>query len=226
MSPAKKISKKTMKQDRFVSTALRTSEFVQLNKKYFFGGGIALVVAILSIYFISYTNTQKIANSENLFGNAQLSAAMGQPQAAVEQYKTVINEYGSTRIADRACYYLARTEFDLGEYDTALVYYELYINNYGDEPMLLAAAYAGAAICYENRDDYAKAADYYMKGAEKANSDIVSPEYLMDAGRTYKEAGMLAEARKAYQEVVDKYDRSSYFAMARKKLAEVQYSQN
>lgn len=225
MSPAKKISKKTMKQDRFVSTTLKTSEYIQQNKKFFIGGGIAIIVAILSIYLVSYTNSQKIVNSENMFGSAQLSGAMGEPGAAAEQYKEILNQYPNSAVADRACYYLARTEFDQDKIDTALIYYEQYIKDYGKEPILLTGAYAGAAVCYEKQDNYTKAADYYMKAAETANNDVYSPEYLMDAGRTYKEAGMLTEAQNAYQQVVDKYNRSPYYSMARKKLAEVEYVQ-
>ena len=225
MSPSKKISKRTMKQDRFVSTTLKTSEYVQLNKKYFIGGGIAVIVAILSIYLVSYTNSQKTVNSENMFGNAQLSAAMSEPGAAVEQYKEILSQYPHAEVADRACYYLARSEFDQGKFDTALVYYERYITDYGKEPLLLVGAYGGAAVCYEKQDNYAKAADYYIKAAETADNDVYSPGYLMDAGRTYKEANMLPEAQSAYQQLVDKYNRSTYFSMARKKLAEVQYAQ-
>lgn len=224
MNPEKRITKKQIKQDSFITSALKASDYVRANRKYFWGGLASVVAIILIGYFINYMNTQKVADSKKLFGEGQLSTAMGQASSAMASYRNLLDQYGSTETADRACYFLAKICFEQGQYDSAIVYYENYIEKYGKEPILLAAAYAGAANCLEMKEDYAKAGDYYSKAAEVANSNYASPDYYMDAGRVYNMANMKDQAEKAYQTVIDKYTSSSRVAMARKKIAEIQYA--
>ena len=224
MSPEKRISKKQIKQDNFITTALKASEFIQKQKKYFYGGVAGIIVIILIAYFVSYTNTQKLANSENMFGKAQLAAAMGQNALAINDYRSVLDEFGSTPIADRACYFLARTYFDQQNYDSAMVYFNVYIDEYAKEPLFVVGAYAGAAECYKNQEDYAKAGEYYIKAAQQADNDYESPDFYMAAGRVYRDGGMFTEAAGAYQQVVDNYNRSMQFSLAKKYLAEVKYA--
>jgi lipopolysaccharide biosynthesis regulator YciM len=48
----------------------------------------------------------------------------------------------------------------------------------------------------------------------------------MEAGRTYARAGLKDKAEQAYQVVIDQYQKSANYNLARKKLAEIQYAQN
>lgn len=213
-----------MRQDSFVTTALKASEYIQKNKNYFLGGAAGIIAIILVIYFISYSSSQKLSNSEILFGQAQLAAAMGQTEQSIASFKNLMEQYGSTKAADRACYYAARIYFDSQNFDSALVYYQLYIDKYGKEPVLLGAAYAGAATCYEALDDNARAGEYFMQAADISSSDYASPNYLMSAGRTFRKAGMPEQAKQAYQKIIDDYRTSTQYALARKFLEEVEYA--
>ncbi|MCP4583938.1 MAG: tetratricopeptide repeat protein [candidate division Zixibacteria bacterium] len=223
MSPEKRITKRQMKQDNFVTTALKASEYVQQRKNYFVGGIAAVVAVIAIIYFINYSFAQKAIDAERLFGKAQVTASMNQTALAIADYKTLIEDYASTDVADRACYFLAKTLFDMNDRDSALVYFELYINNFGKDKMLLGAAYNGGANCLEDKEDFNSAGDYYFKAAEATNDDVFSPGYYMNAGRSFYKAGQLEKATEAYQFVVDNYRTSTYYSIASKKLAEVKY---
>lgn len=223
---AERLSKKQIKQDNFVTSAFKASEYIQKNKSYFLGGFAGLIAIILLISFFNYSHNKKIAESEDLFGKGQLASAMGQQALAINDYQMLIEEYSSAPIADKTCYYLARIYFDRDEKDSAMVYYEKYINEYGNEPLLLGAAYAGAAQCYEDQGNLAQAGDYYMKAAEIAANDFSSPGYYMAAGRVYAEAGMFSEAGNAYQMVIDSYPRAKQTSLAKKLQAEVQYAKS
>lgn len=165
MSPAKRISKKQIKQDSFVTTALKASEYFQKNKNYFYMGLGVLVVIILAIYLIGYSSSQKAINSENLFAEGQLAAAMGQWEQSIISYRQLVDEYSATDFAGRACYYVAKTYYEHDQFDSATVYFEKYIANYKKQPLLIVASYVGSAGCYEHNDDYAKAGDCYFKAA-------------------------------------------------------------
>jgi tetratricopeptide (TPR) repeat protein len=224
LSPEKRITKHQMKQDNFITYALKSSDFIQNNKNIFLIGAAVVVAIIAIIYFVSYSFSQRNVNAEQMFGKAQLATAMNQTDLAITDYRSILTEYGSAKIADKACFYLARLFYDLNNHDSALVYFEKYINSYGKNNMLLGSAYNGAAICFEDKEEYGKAGDYYFKAAELANDDTFSPDYYMNAGRAYHLAGQLDSAEKAYQLVVDNYRQSTGYNIARKKLAEIQYS--
>ncbi len=223
MSP-ERLSKKQIKQDNFITSAFKASEYIQKNRTLFLGGFAGLIAIILIISFFNYSADKKVLEAENLFGKAQLASAMGQQSLAINDYRSLLEQYGSAPIADRGCYYLARTYYDRQEQDSALVYYEKYINEYGNEPLLLGAAYAGAAECYEASGDLPKTADYFMKAGQAADSEFASPGYYMSAGRVYREAGMMTEANAAYQAVIDNYPRSQHTSLAKKLQAEVEYA--
>jgi len=224
LSPEKRIAKRQMKQDSFVTYTLKSSEYIQKYKNLFLIGAAVAVAIIAIIYFISYSYSRRNVNAEEMFGKAQMATAMNQTDLAIIDYRSVLEEYGSAKIADKACFYLARLFYDLNNHDSALVYFEKYINDYGKDNMLLGSAYNGAAICLEDKEDFGKAGDYYFKAAELVNDDIFAPDYYLNAGRAYHLAGQLDSAEKAYQLVIDNYRQSASYNTARKKLAEIQYS--
>jgi tetratricopeptide (TPR) repeat protein len=223
LSPEKRITKRQMKQDKLVSTAFKATEYVQARKNYFLIGLVSLVVVVMIIYFINYNITKKNNESIELFGKGQIAAAMGQADLAVSDYKNVVKRYGSNRIASRACYFLANIYKNQNKYDSAMVYYELFINKYGQEKILLIAAHAGMAICLEEKGEFTSAGDSFYKAAELADNDDQSPGYLMSAGRNYAKDGQYDKAQNAYQQIVDKYKRSTQRSMAQKKIAELEY---
>ncbi len=224
LNPEKRITKAQIKQDKLVITAFKASEYVKNNKKYFLigGGGILAVVVILLI--VSYWSGKRAAEAVELFGKAQLSTAMGQTTLAIADYSTLANDYGSTEVAATACYLLADIYARQNNFDSAAIYYRKYCDDYGNNKMLLAASYAGLAVALENRGDFAGAGENFLKAAEAADDETISPEYLAGAGRAFTRASQYDKAIEAYQRIIDKYNRSQYYSVARRKIAELEYS--
>ncbi len=223
MNPEKRITKAQIKQDRLVIAALKASEYVQKNKRYFLiGGGAVLAIAVI-LLIISYWSGKRAAEAVELFGKAQLSTAMGQTSLAIADYSTLVSEYGSTDVAATACYLLADIYARQNNFDSAAVYYQKYCDDYGQNKMLLAAAHAGLAVVLENKGDFARSAENFMKAAKVAADETISPEYLAAAGRAFTKASQLDKAMDAYQQIIDHYNRSQYFSIARRKLAELEY---
>ena len=67
----------------------------------------------------------------------------------------------------------------------------------------LANAYAG--LCYAQLGQLDKAAATLVKAADKANSQALSPIYLIQAGQIYEKLGKKSEAVSAYKTVKEKY---------------------
>ena len=66
--------------------------------------------------------------------------------------------------------------------------------------------------CYAQLGQLDKGAATLMKAADKADSQALSPIYLIQAGQIYEKLGKKSEALSAYQTVKDKYF-NSYHAM-------------
>lgn len=223
MNPEKRIRKSQMKQDKMVTFALKAGEYIQQNKNYFIYAAAGLVAIVAIIFFFNYLGNKKEREATELFGKAQLAGAMNQGSLAITDYRTIIENYGSTKVASKACFFIADIYNRQKNYDSAAVFYQKFVDNFGDDKILLPAAYAGGGNAYEQKRQFEKAAEFYYKAAEIANDDYRSPDYYMAAGRAYVQASNLTKAKEAYQKVVDKYRRSQVYSEARKKIAEIDY---
>ena len=59
--------------------------------------------------------------------------------------------------------------------------------------------------CYAHVGDEAQAAATLVKAARKADNNLLSPAYLVQAGQIYEKLGQKADALNVNQEVKDKY---------------------
>ena len=112
----------------------------------------------------------------------------------------------------------AQNHFAAQEYDKALngdeqgnMGFIQIIDEYSGTPSAnVANAYAG--LSYAQLGQYDKAAATLVKAADKANSQALSPIYLIQAGQIYEKLGKNSEAVKAYQTVKEKYP-NNYLSM-------------
>lgn len=128
----------------------------------------------------------------------------------------VADEYGNTKAGNLAKYYSGRAYMSKDEFKKALEYLE--DANFTDE--ILAAMVIGLqADCYSELGEIAKAADTYMKAAQKRENLYTSPMYLMKAGLHFEEVKKWEEAVKAYTMIKDKYKESRQSQLSMKYIA-------
>jgi TolA-binding protein len=75
----------------------------------------------------------------------------------------------------------------------------------GADIMAAPSVLATLGNCYAHVGDEAQAAATLVKAAQKADNDLLSPAYLIQAGQIFEKLGKKADALKAYQEIKDKY---------------------
>jgi tetratricopeptide (TPR) repeat protein len=223
LNPEKRITKAQMKQDKVVTFALKSGEYIQQHKNNFIYAAIGVVAIVAIIFLFSYMGNKKEAEAVQIFGKAQLAGAMNQGALAITDYLTILDNYGSTDIASRACFFIGETYARQNKFDSAAIYFQKFVSDFNDDVSLLPAAYAGGGNAYEQTRQFDKAGEFYFKAAEIANDDFRSPDYYMSAGRAYMQGSNSAKAKEAYQKVVDKFRRSQVYSEARKKIAEIDY---
>ena len=117
----------------------------------------------------------------------------------------IIEDYGSTNVAEGAYLYAGISFYKIGDYDNAIDYLKKFSS---DNELLEATANANIGDSYSEKGDYDKAAKYYKKAADIEN-EVMSPIYLMKLGRVYEELGNWEDALEAYKNIKENYKKSN-----------------
>jgi len=222
MSPAKRITKKQMKEDRLVSSVFKTSEYIQKNPKPFIIGGSAAAVIFIAVILYMWNVDKKNTDAASYLARAQISYDRGLQNDAVIDLKTIIDNYSGTSSAASAYFRLANIYFENENYEEALPNFIGLIENYPEDKMKAAASAAGAAACCEQLGDRREAGRYYKMAADLYPDNLWAPGYLLEAGRNYVAAGDLESARLAYNELINNYENSREHNTAKRSLAEIE----
>jgi tetratricopeptide (TPR) repeat protein len=223
MAPSKRFSKKQIKEDRLVTTAFRTSEYVQKNPTPFIFGGAALAVIIAAILLFIWNADRKQNEATELLVRARLSMEAGQPETAVPDLETLVEDYPGTEAAAKGALLLANHYYVNKEYESALRYFEIVVSDYTDDNIRLANAASGAAACLEFMGDPAKAAGYHEISAESFPDNMWAPEQMKRAMLNYLEAGDTSSAVAVAGDLDSLYQNTKEGLAAKRTLAELEY---
>ena len=223
MSPAKRITKKQIKEDKLVTTAFKASEYIQKNPTPFVMAGVAVVVIFIAIVLMMWSADRKKNEAATLLTRAHLAFDTGQVDAAIGDLRVLAENYSGTRPGARATLLLANYYFQEKNYTEALDYYSKIIAGYDKDKMMLSSAIAGAAACKEIDGDRLEAGRLYLEAARVFPDELWAPDYLLRAGVSFLVVGDTASAKIAYSEIDSSYGNSMQASNARRSLAEINY---
>lgn len=201
-----------------VEDALTQSEaFLIKNKKAIIGGVIAVIIIVVG--FIMYKHLYAEPREE------KAQAALFKGQALFEQddytkalegdsigyigFLKVADQFSGTKAANLATAYAGICYAHLGKYDEAVKY----LNDFdANDQMIGPAMLAATGNCYAQLDQLDKAVSALLNAADKADSNTLSPIYLLQAGEILVKQGKYEDAINAYTKIKDKYFQS-YQAM-------------
>jgi tetratricopeptide (TPR) repeat protein len=225
LRPQKSISKKEIKEDKLVTSYFEVRKWMDENKRMVWYIVAAPLVIVAIVFLWSQKKTEWDASASAMMakvtpyyddGRYEL-AIDGNPQEGVQGLQAVVDEYGGTHNGQFAKLYLANSYFALKNYDKALEYYDDV--NIKDR-MIIAAALAGEAACYEAKGEFFKAASYYEKAASKNMDQIQGPENLQKAAVNYAAAGNKEKAVEIMRAIKKEFPASTYARNADMYIAE------
>ncbi|GAB5519735.1 MAG: tetratricopeptide repeat protein [Rhodothermales bacterium] len=212
LTPPSKISQKQKKQelreDAIVTTYAKGLSFYDNNKNLIIAAGVVVVLLIAGFFGWSYMQGQKENTAQAALSDAVRAYEAGNFQQALDGVNgamglaAVADEYGSTDAGNLAAFYAADANFQLGNYDAALDYYEDFD---ADANIVGASAIAGRADILMIQGNHAEAASLYERAASIYASDFTTPTYLVKAGEAHEAAGNYADAVDAYGTVLEDY---------------------
>lgn len=201
-----------------VEEALSQSEaFIMKNKTAIIGFIVAVIVIIAGVmlykHYIAEPREQKAAialfKGEEYFGADEFEKALNGDSLGYAGFIKISDEYSNTQSGNLAKAYAGISYAQLGKYEEAIKY----LNDFdGDDQMVGPAAIGTLGDCYAQLNQLNKATGAFMKAAEKAENNTLSPIYLKKAGAIFEKEGKYDDAVKAYTQIKDKYF-NSYQAM-------------
>ncbi len=213
---AKKAAKPVEAQDqKGLEEALSKSEqFFENNKKTIFGCLIAIIVIIAGgmLYNAKVAQPRQIKAAEAIFpgetyfANGDYSTALNGDAYGFDGFEALAKQYKSTKAGKLAGLYAGLCYAQLDSMDIAQKYLEKFS---GDDQMVAPSAMGALANCYATNGQVSKAASTFEKAAKKANNNLLSPYFYLQAGILYESLDKPAQALKLYKMIKVKYPESN-----------------
>jgi tetratricopeptide (TPR) repeat protein len=186
------------------------------------GVAVALVALVAWMFITSAKRKEAFANRELI--RARAAAEQGNLPLAASELQKLIDTYGGTDAAMNAQISLNQVRLINGQTDLAVVSLREFLAK-NPPPKFVAPAQGMLGSGLEMAGQPTEAAQAYEKAAGATEIKYLKAEYLVDAGRAYRNAGKLDEARKAYATVLSDYSDTPSKTEATVRLAELTQGQ-
>ncbi len=179
--------------------------------------GVAVVVLAAGGIF-AYNQFSKSRNekaAEAMFKGEQYFAADNYEKAlngdgqGYTGFLAIADKYGSTKSGNLANLYAGICYAQTGKYAEAKKYLDQFSTC--DDAMVSPAAIGMLGNCYAQLNELDKATETLLKAAKAANSNSLSPIYLIQAGEIFESQGKKDKALECYKEIKEKYIQSMQF---------------
>lgn len=203
--PRKKMTRRELKQDKFITATIRAKDFLEKNSKLVIRAILGIIIIAVVVVFFVRSKHEANLNAATMLSRAQSLLNSDKQQVAQDTLNLLIDRYDGTSAAGRATFLLAKIYWEKNDFENAKIYFQKYIDEYMDNTVVSQSALAGYADCLIHENMYDEAAKYYEK-ASKVNHDFPeTPSFLLSAATAYKEAGKFDKAEELAQKIIDDY---------------------
>lgn len=136
--------------------------------------------------------------AEQQFGRDSFQLALDNPGGGYEGFAALADKFGATKAGNACKYYAAICNLQTGNFDNAIKYMDDFD---ADGNVLPAIKYGVLGDCYSEKQDFAKALDFYEKAADAAKVDVIAIYYLKKTALLYEHQGKKDEALKYYERI-------------------------
>ncbi|GAB4316786.1 MAG: hypothetical protein Kow0074_04940 [Candidatus Zixiibacteriota bacterium] len=221
-SARQRLTKRQLKEDAFTTAIFRAREWTEENLRLVLIIAGAILVVILAFWGITSYLSGKEQAAARLYGEAGVELRSDNLSGAILNLQEIMDKHSGSDIAGLACFQLADAYFEQRRFDDARVYFQRYLDDYADDPMLVASAWSGLGAIDEHAQDYAACFEHQMKAAE-LDGGFMAAEYLRQAVRCAVEGNDTTAALQAYQRIQEIDTDPRNVALVRQRLIEHGY---
>ena len=212
-----KQNKQAQAQANVSEAVSRTEAYIEKNKKKLSTTIVVIIVLIAAVWLANnywlQPRQQKalaaLSAGEQYFQKGEFKTALNGDTYDYEGFEAIIKKFNGTKAANLAKAYAGLSLAQTGNTEEAVKYLKAFK---GKDTMIAPSVLAALGNCLAQNGDVATAAATLEKAAAKADNNLLSPAYLVQAGQLYEQLGNNAKALKVYQKVKDVYYRSNQAA--------------
>ena len=217
LRPRKRLTKREIKEDKFLEFVLRASVFVRKHRTHLIGGVLAIVLAVVGTNLALKGRETKQLEAAELLADARMAGTGGQVDEAIRLGEQIIRDFGSTRSAQEALVLLGNAYFDMERYDQAMELFQRYLKESNQEEEILRyAAWSGLAACLEEQGRYGEAGEQYRQYGDENRGSPYAAWMLLDAARCFKLSGEKGKAEAVLERILVAYPDSEVAFKARR----------
>jgi tetratricopeptide (TPR) repeat protein len=217
MATQQRLTKRQLKEDRFVTSLLRAQEYFTGHTGRFIAGVAAVALAAAIVFFLISGSQAREREANELLGRASVEFRASSFQLAAVDFQSILDNYGGTNAAAFASFYIANAYFELKNYDQAGEYFKLYLDKYRIDEMLTSSAMAGLAHCYRGKGEMQAAGDAFYGAYKKFPDSYVAADCLFYGAESYAAVGDSVNAQ-ALWNILSKIPGQSQRAMQLRQL--------
>ncbi len=204
-----------LKEDKLVEWIAVVKRKSHEFRKNIFVGLIGILVLLALVFFFRWDRQHKANEAAQLFGKSVVLFQQEKSQSAVDTLQKIYKEYAGTSAASKSVFILANLDYQNGNYDNAVKFYEMFENEYGHKDFLHAAALKGLGACYEQKKDYTRAVSVYARIQKDFSRDFSIPEVLLKMAHCYMKMDKPEKAKSLCEEVIRNHEKSIYIPQAK-----------
>ena len=194
-----------IEEDRAVQWLMDVVEFVQEKRQFFVGGLVGIVALVIIANLVTTSRQQAEAEATTLLGDVLVAEGSARPEEAIRLCEKLIDEYSGTPAADQGVLLLANRYYSQDRHDDALLMYERFLADSGENEILVFAAWSGIAACYEAQGKLLEAAREYEDYAANHPESFQSSLSLMEAARCFAISGDESSQLRALKRITTEF---------------------
>jgi len=218
-SERKKLSKEELREDEFLEGIMSAVDYVRDHYQGFAAALALVVFSVLGIEYLISTQQQAREEAASRLSNALMLKEEGRDDEAVQAIQNLLEEKAGTPAAGQGTIALANHYFDQGDYDKARSFFQRYLSDYGDNPVLTYAAQSGLAAVLDAQGQTEAAAAAYRDIARAHAGKLEAALALWEAATCYGRLGDDQQRREVLEQIVKDHDQLPLAAKARRALA-------
>jgi outer membrane protein assembly factor BamD (BamD/ComL family) len=224
MGSKRRLSKKQLKQDKFVSTTFELARFFQenLRKTVIYLIAVAVVVGAV-LYYLDY-RSHKEMRAARLLWSGQVDYDSQNYPLAISDLEKVRKDFTGTKIGDEAMYMLAEAYYQEKKYKEAEDALKEFDAEYDTRSPMSYQAHELLGCILEDQNSFVEAAAAYIRASESARFDYQRVKARLDAARAYSMADDTQKALEECRFILDNYPDAQEAGEAALLKAEIQAS--
>jgi tetratricopeptide (TPR) repeat protein len=200
----RRITKKQLKQDKFVQKAFEFTGWARQNQRTVILTALGIILVVVVGYAFTSYKKKKDVSAYSSFSQSMQAYRSGNFALAAADLEKILSEHGGAGIQDEVLYFLATAQARTGDFDKALATLARFQDEFGDGSKFSHDATLTLASVLEEKEDLEKAADTYVHAASIARFLYQEKSDRMNAARIYRQVGKGDKAQEQYTHLVEK----------------------